>query len=232
VKLLGLDALPARLTAGSISFQNPNLGFPDLLELPNLKFVVSGVVDIHLGEGESDKLPRLYGEFQDVRLRFPDGAPPEFGVDSLALSLENLTIGDMAGLTGGLAVGNLDDPDNLFFAGMVGGSFNGVGIKAIVATRLDGLIGLCLSANGGPAGIPLDGGMLGGILLTGATGGVYFGNSFANPCEFKGILGLDPATGNPTTPPQAARAPATPAPDVADLHVLAWKKLAEYNNQC
>jgi photosystem II stability/assembly factor-like uncharacterized protein len=232
VKLLGLDALPARLTAGSISFQNPNLGFPDLLELPNLKFVVSGVVDIHLGEGESDKLPRLYGEFQDVRLRFPDGAPPEFGVDSLALSLENLTIGDMAGLTGGLAVGNLDDPDNLFFAGMVGGSFNGVGIKAIVATRLDGLIGLCLSANGGPAGIPLDGGMLGGILLTGATGGVYFGNSFANPCEFKGILGLDPATGNPTTTPQAARAPANPAPDITDLHVLAWEKLAEYNNQC
>ncbi|MFW6353921.1 MAG: hypothetical protein ACOC3I_06000, partial [Verrucomicrobiota bacterium] len=245
--LLGQELLPFRLTSGSIAFIEDSLPLEERFALTNLRFTVSGEIDISLTEEEGgEDLPRLFGAVENVRLAFPEGfaGPPEFSLNSFGLTLENLSIGDMAGLTGGLFVGNLQTPEDLYFAGTVGGSFNGVGIKAIVATRLDGLMGLCLNVNAGPAGIPLDGGTLGGILLTGAEGGVSFGNAFSDPCDFTSYLGLGPdgappglagASGESALMPGfvarssvEAQMPAgeVAAPRVSELPVLRWADLA------
>lgn len=196
LKLLGQELLPLRLTAGSITFLDPARPLDRLFAPDNLQFTLSGEIDLSLAspEANAEGVPRLYGALDNVIVSLPDGftGPPRFSVNTFVLTLENLSIGDLAGLTGGLAVGNLQNPSELFFAGTVGGGFNGVAIKATVATRLDGLIGLCLAVNAGPAGIPLDGGTLGGILLTGAQGGVSFANQFADPCDFQSYLGLAP----------------------------------------
>lgn len=225
--LLGQSLLPFRITSGSITFLNPTAALNRLFDPTNLLFTFSGVVNISLGDTNDPTTPRLFGAVDNVQVRLPQGfsGAPQFSVNTFALALENLTIGDIAGLSGGLAVGNLNDPPNLFFAGLVGGGFNGVGIKAIVATRLDGLLGLCLSANAGPAGIPLDGGTLGGILLTGAEGGVSFLNAFADPCDFKSFLGLSD-TGLP--PADSAKSLAKHSGvQVSDLDVLTWAELKD-----
>ncbi|RME90616.1 MAG: hypothetical protein D6766_13000, partial [Verrucomicrobia bacterium] len=242
--LLGQELLPLRLTAGSVMFLTPGLPLNQLFAPTNLLFTVSGEVNVSLSspDAESPDVPRLFGAVENVQIGLPNGYAglPNFSLNTFALTLENLSIGDLAGLSGGLAVGNLQNPEELYFAGTVGGGFNGVAVKAIVATRLDGLIGLCLKANAGPAGIPLDGGSLGGILLTGAEGGVYFGNQFGDPCDFKTFLNLN----EDGTPPDAVvpapslaafRAPkrVSPAPSVwtgprvSDLPVLTWAELAE-----
>jgi photosystem II stability/assembly factor-like uncharacterized protein len=237
LRLLGQELLPFRLTAGSLAFANPALPLDELFVPENLIFTVSGELDLSLTSPDtaSTDLPRLFGAVEDVRITLPQGfaGPPTFSLDTFVLLLENLSIGDLAGLTGGLAVGNLSNPSELFFAGTVGGGFNGVAIKAIVATRLDGLIGLCLDVNAGPAGIPLDGGSLGGILLTGAQGGVSFANQFADPCDFKSYLQLsssgtptDGATNTATAIALAAPAAVRPAIPVSHLRVLPWAELA------
>lgn len=257
--LLGQSLLPFRPTAGSLAFLTPGLPLNRLFAPTNLLFTVSGEVNVSLSspDSESPDVPRLYGAVQDVQISLPSGygGPPHFSLNTFALTLENLSIGDLAGLSGGLAVGNLRDPANLYFAGTVGGGYNGVAVKAILAARLDGLIGLCLKANAGPAGIPLDGGTLGGILLTGAEGGVFLGNEFADPCDFTSYLqlnedGLPPADANtppngaasslralsvrsrPAAPwsPTAERNPIPPPPTslpVSRLKVVTWDKLAE-----
>jgi photosystem II stability/assembly factor-like uncharacterized protein len=222
--LLGQSLLPFRITSGSIAFKSPTAPLERLFDPTNLIFTLSGQVNISLGDTNDSTVPRLFGAVDNVQVSLPNGfnGLPSFSVNTFALALENLTIGDMAGLSGGLAIGNLNDPPNLFFAGMVGGGYNGVGIKAIVATRLDGLLGLCLSANAGPAGIPLDGGTLGGILLTGAEGGVSFLNNFADPCDFASFLNLGPGG----TPPAGAALSKARGPDVASLSVIPWDELA------
>ncbi|MHC1764756.1 MAG: hypothetical protein AB9869_10715 [Verrucomicrobiia bacterium] len=239
LKLLGQELLPFRLTAGSLTFRSPGLPLDRLFTPTNLVFTLSGEIDISLNSADGNSTaPRLFGAVENVQVSLPSGfaGPPAFSLDTFVLLLENLSIGDMAGLTGGLAVGNLNNPAELFFAGTVGGSFNGVGIKAIVAARLDGLLGVCLAANAGPAGIPLDGGTLGGILLTGAEGGVSFLNEFADPCDFTSYLQLTP-DGTPGAAPAAVGAGATPTarplvlnrgPRVSHLSVLGWEQLAEF----
>lgn len=236
LKLLGQSQLPFRITAGSIAFVDPAKPLNQLFAPQNLRFTFSGVVDISLAAPDSNKpgkIPRLFGAVDNVQVSLPTGfnGPPQFSVNTFVLSLENLTIGDMAGLSGGLAVGNLNQPEDLFFAGMVGGGYNGVGIKAIVATRLDGLLGLCLAVNAGAAGIPLDGGTLGGILLTGAEGGVSFLNNFADPCDFRSFLGLTEGGTPAGAGTQAAGEPAIRAasgPRVSQLRVLNWQQLDRF----
>ena len=236
LKLLGQSLLPFRITAGSIAYINPARPLNQLFAPENLRFTFSGVVDISLAPPDANEpgaLPRLFGAVDNVQVTLPNGfnGPPVFSVNTFALSLENLTIGDMAGLSGGLIVGNLNTPEDLYFAGTVGGGYNGVAIKAIVATRLDGLIGLCLSVNAGAAGIPLDGGTLGGILLTGAEGGVSFLNNFADPCDFKSFLGLSGGGEPAAAPIQAASAAgslAASGPKVSQLRVLGWDQLNRF----
>ena len=230
------EVVPFQITDGSVVFQTPSLPLPEMLAPANLLFTLSGSINISLGEG--DNAPRLYGAVDNLAFTLPQGfsGPPEFQINTLMLELQNLAIGDMVGLTGGVAVGNLNDPPNLFFAGEVGGGYNGVGITAIVALRLDGLLGLCLKASAGPAGIPLDGGAVGGILLSGAEGGVSFANQFADPCDFKAYLGLNEHGQPAGSPALAGRPAAAPALDstsidesarlpVSRLSALKWDDL-------
>lgn len=243
LNLLNIEALPANLTAASIALVDTSRPPAERFALDNLVITASGNVNISLGE--EDPSPRLYGAVENFQVRFPRSANgPVFNVNAFALTLENLTIGDLAGISGGLMVGNLNQPEDLYFAGLAGATFNEVGVKAIVAARLDGLIGLCLDVNAGPLGIPLDGGVLGGVLLTGATGGVSFSNTFADPCDFKSYLNLDSETGEPAPPPDRppigylgiAGEPAPPPggerlasmdsfPRVRSLPVIPWEDL-------
>lgn len=229
LKLLNLEDLPANLTAASIALAEPTRDPAQRFDLDNFIITASGYVDISLGDGTDS--PRLYGAVENFQVRFPSSqSPPAFNMNAFALTLENLSIGDLGGISGGLMVGNLNNPDELYFAGMAGATFNDVGIKAIVATRLDGLIGLCLDVNAGPVGIPLDGGVLGGVLLTGATGGVSFVNSFSDPCEFKSYLSLDDTTGEPLSPVPITtnRQPLSiDLPRVSSLSVIPWENLSD-----
>lgn len=231
LKMLGQENLPLRITEGSVEFLNPGLPLNQLFNPTNLRFTISGEVNVALSppDAKEPQLPRLSGAVNRAVITLPNGfaGAPQFSVNGFFLNLENLKIGDMAGLSGGLAVGNLNSPSELFFAGMVGGEYNGAGIKAIVAARTTGLIGLCLAVNAGPAGIPLDGGTLGGILLTGAEGGVSFLNQFADPCDFQSFLELS-SDGRPPSPPSGAlRAASFIGPRVSDLAVLSWAELHE-----
>jgi photosystem II stability/assembly factor-like uncharacterized protein len=227
--LLNLSELPANLTEASIALIDTSRSPETRLDLDNIVITASGYVNIELSQEAN--APRLYGAVDDFQVRFPasTNGTPQFNVNSFALTLENLEIGDLGGISGGLMVGNLNQPEDLFFAGLVGATFNEVGVKAIVAARLDGLIGLCLDVNAGPLGIPLDGGALGGVLLTGATGGVSFNNTFSDPCDFKSYLSLDTSSGQPTPTPQPASgriAASEAGPNVRDLAVIPWSELA------
>ncbi len=210
LQLLQQQNLPFQITAGSITFINPALPLNQLFAPTNLRFTFSGAVDISLSPPDAGHPigPRLFGAVNNVQVSLPNGfsSPPQFSINTFSLALENLKISDLAGLSGGVAVGNLNGPEPLFFAGQVGGLFNGVGVKAIVALRLNGLIGACLAVDLGPAGIPLDGGTLGGILLTGAEGGVSFGHTFSDPCDFKSSLQLN-SNGTPGGPALARALP-------------------------
>ncbi|MEZ5325467.1 MAG: choice-of-anchor D domain-containing protein [Verrucomicrobiales bacterium] len=78
----------------------------------------------------------------------------------------------------------------------------------------------------------LDGGMLGGILLTGGSGGINFKNSFADPCDFESYIDFDnmtenfPAAGtlpdpnNPNDPGRPANPEEIPFPLVEAGYVL------------
>ncbi|MEY3000360.1 MAG: hypothetical protein RL648_574, partial [Verrucomicrobiota bacterium] len=229
LNLLNLPELPANLTEASIAFADTTRPPSTRFDLDNLIITASGNINIELTDEAN--APRLFGAVEAFQVRFPanNNGAPQFNVNSFGLTLENLEIGDLGGISGGLMVGNLNRPEDLFFAGLAGATFNGVGVKAIVAARLDGLIGLCLDVNGGPVGIPLDGGALGGVLLTGATGGVSFNNTFSDPCDFKSYLSLDTSTGRPTPPPQPTGdriAASDSGPNVRDLAVIPWSDLA------
>jgi len=223
LRLLQQDLLPFSIDSATLEFlQDPGQLTLEAFRPENLQLIVSGSVTVGIpgfaqtedDQGEGDvPIPSLSGGVQNLAVTFPDGfsAPPHFALSTLVLELKGLTIGDFGGLSGGLAVGNIDDPLNLFFAGTVGGALNGVKVKATLAMTLEALVGICLDVNAGPAGIPLDGGTLGGILLTGASGGLSFGNTYNDPCNFKSLLGLGPD--------------GRPAADAADLpQGLPWTR--------
>ncbi|BET66413.1 hypothetical protein ASA1KI_13310 [Opitutales bacterium ASA1] len=208
LNLFQQELMPLRISQAGICFVNPDAPLDQLFAPQNVVLLVSGEVVVGIpgfdaSEGGDDAaLPRLAGGVECLRVAFPNGfnGLPTFSIDGLVLQLENLSIGDLGGITGALALGNINDPANLFFAGKAGASMNGVGLTVIFAATLQGPIGLCLDVNAGPAGIPIDGGSLGGVLLTGAAGGVSFGSRFADPCDFNELLGLRPDGRPPGSP--------------------------------
>jgi photosystem II stability/assembly factor-like uncharacterized protein len=176
----------------------------------NIKLILSGSLRLNVpgfddpGTTGGPPVPSIEGDVQNLTLGFPSGflQPPSIAATGVRLALRNLTIGDLAGITGSVGLANLDDPSRLIIAGEAGADFNGVGVKLLIAAGFDGLIGICIKANAGPAGIPLDGGALGGILLTGAAGGVKFRGGFGDPCEFSSYLNFG-ADGSPSfNPPE------------------------------
>ena len=204
----GIEELPVTLTRLSFGFTEGGRPLETLFAPDNLFVVVSGGVRLEIpGGGDDVPAPRIAGSVTDLAIRFPEGlsGPPVFTANGLSLVLEDFGVGDLGGISGGLTVSNLQNPSDAVFSGVLGATYNGVGLKVFAAFTTRGPLGLCIDANAGPAGIPLDGGVLGGILLTGAQGGVSFGNTFADPCDFRSDPRLT-APNTPATPPPAALA--------------------------
>ncbi|MEZ5303159.1 MAG: choice-of-anchor D domain-containing protein [Verrucomicrobiales bacterium] len=182
----------------------PAAGQPGLFDLDNLAFrITAGAEFPPAAGGVAPEGPRFGGEVRDVVVSFPTGnlLQPEVGLSGIVMGIEGLDIPPLSGLTGQLALLNLDqltsDPAslaNVTFVGQLGGSFNGPEIGALLAASPLEFHGACLSVNAG-VGIPLDGGVLGGILWTGAAGGIHFQNGFADPCEFSTFVQTDGSTG-------------------------------------
>ena len=76
---------------------------------------------------------RIVGAHVDLRRDQQGNLQPEFNLNGLGVALQNVDIPPLGGLTGGLFVGNLNDPANLYFAGTVGGTVNDVGAEVTLA---------------------------------------------------------------------------------------------------
>jgi photosystem II stability/assembly factor-like uncharacterized protein len=192
--------LPVYPTMIGVEFLNPALpifpsaGQTGLLDPLNVRLLLSGVVSIPPpvagapGGGTPSDLPGIGGSVDNLAItlmRQGDLIVPNFSINGLGLKLSGVDVPPLGGLNGTLYVGNLNDPANLYFAGSVGGTVNEVGAKISMGVhRSKGLLGAVFDLDVGPAGIPIDGGALGGILLTGGSGGLSFGNTFAQPADF------------------------------------------------
>jgi len=89
---------------------------------PPLHLQRRGDISLAAPDADHPTVPRLFGAVNNVQVTLPDGfsGAPHFSINTFSLALENLTIGDMAGLSGGVTVGNLNNPSELFFAGEAG----------------------------------------------------------------------------------------------------------------
>lgn len=230
------EALPVYLSKAGLTFKNaalplvPGPGQTGLFDLTNLIITISGGVNLPNKVALDAGAPGFAGEVNDIAMSLQRDAQnhllPEFSLNGLGVALRNVDIPPLGALTGGLYVGNLNDPDNLYFAGTVAGTVNDIGAGITMAVhRQKGLLGACFELDVGPAGIPLDGGALGGILLTGGKGGLSFGNRFADPCDFRSYIQFTSVNGtnqpandgstdsfDPTGPPSPPALPPTPSP--------------------
>lgn len=208
--LQGSSALPVTITEVGLAFAN-GLPLDQAFQPQNLQIDLSGFADFKLpisqgdptGTGEpvpGSKIPRLFFALDHFRFGFPNGfaAPPSLSTNGLTGEIQNLSVGDFVGLTGGLSLQGLQGPQEaITIGGVVGATIKGVGAKVALAAKMTGLVSLCLDVNLGPAGLPIDGGALGGVLLTGASGGVNFANLGApDPCGAFARLGFG-ADGRP-----------------------------------
>ncbi len=215
-----LQKIPARLSKASFTFDDREAPLSRLFHPTNINLKVSGVLAFP-ATGD----PMFETSFDDAKIDVGEkGAAVFNGLDGLSMTLRGLAIPPIddiggrvfaSGLSGGTSsaarlhgipggTGNGGfDLDNLFLAGRVVGSYQGYKVNLLVAFRVSGMVGVCIDVNAGSVGIPLDGGVLGGVLLTGASGGIALGTGFIDPCEFTSYLGPDgkPKPGVTALPP-------------------------------
>lgn len=175
-----VEGLPLQVSEASFSFVDRNLPLPDLLAPDNL------IIGVSAGIAIPPEAPIVSGQVNGLTVKMRQGIP-EVQLDGFGFGISDFEVPPLS-LTGQVYVGGLANPENLFFAGQVGGSLNGAGVTALVAFNLRGPIGICFDVNAGPAGIPLG---PTGFLLTGVSGGVSFANSNADPCDFAALIQLD-----------------------------------------
>ena len=204
VKSLALNFLDAdRPLIGTAG--NPGRFDPDNIELiltAGAEFPPAPPVDIEDLE-DVEQLPptgpRIGGEITNLRITYPSGnlLLPEFSLDAVRMGIEGLDVPPLKGLSGQVALLNLDQlradpprPDLVTFAGEMKADFNGTGVGVLLAASPNTIHGAGITASL-PGGIPLDGGVLGGILWNGASGGIHFKNSFDDPTEFESYLERD-----------------------------------------
>lgn len=230
--LQGSSALPITISEVGLTFLS-SLPLDQAFRPENLQVDLTGFADFKLPTGQGDatstgeqgpgsKIPRIYFALDHFKFGFPNGfgAAPTLSTNGLSGQIENLNVGDFAGLTGGLSLQGLTGPvEAVTIGGVVGATIKGVGAKVALAAKMSGLVTLCLDVNLGPAGIPLDGGALGGVLLTGANGGVNFANQgAADPCSAFARLGF----GLDGRPLPAARGSALERARIAEPVGLTW----------
>lgn len=197
--------LPARVSAAKFEFIQPNLPLRQLLHPTNVNLTFSAVVSIpssskKVFEGSVDRLKINIKQDGKAEIKDLDG----FSILMKGLNLPPLNqlggVLHVAGLSSGNAGGGRaaapaglfgGDISDLFLAGSLEGDYQGYRVQVLVGLRPAGMVGACVDFNAGSAGIPLDGGSLGGILMTGAQGGMVFGQGFTDPCEFTSFLDAD-----------------------------------------
>lgn len=173
-----------------ITLKNPDLELPNLLAPTNLSLKMSAHVSIPPDD------PFLAGRIDNIGLTVtPSGYLQIDSISGLGLEIGGLDIPPLEEISGRLYIGGLADrstgaptPDKIYFAGRAAGSYNGYKLKMLMAVNLAGPIGMCADLNVGAVGIPLDGYVLGGVLLTGASGGVSFLNNGQDPCSFTSYM--------------------------------------------
>jgi hypothetical protein len=217
-EILGtLEQLPLKLRELEVTFIEPD-PLPARLDPTNIRVTLSAELSLPLPSGGN-----LIGMVDDISVHFnkqglpirKDGSP---GIDigGIGMGIDEFEAGGIL-LTGIVYLGGLDDPDDLFFAGKVGGKFNGSGVSALLALGPKGPRGLCLEVSGGSAGITLPY----GFVLSGAEGGLIFPNldgrvSNADPCDIRTYIRL-----NDDGKPERTDQPAVSKPEVsADEQVI------------
>jgi len=200
--LIGSPGRPGRFAADNM----------ELMVTAGAEFPPSPPIDVSDPAKLPPSGPRFGGEITNLRITYPDGNPllPQFSLDAVRMGITGLDVPPLKGLSGQVALLNLDQlrsnpprPDRVTFAGELKADFNGTGVGVLMAASPSALHGAGLTASV-PGGIPLDGGVLGGILWNGASGGLHFLNSFADPTEFATYLQRDNAgnfTGADEFPP-------------------------------
>ena len=201
--LEAVEALPVQLTKAGFEFLDKQRPLPRLLRPDNLQIILGAALTLPIPPDAA-----ITGRIDDLLVRFNPNGLPEVRVSGIGMGVENIGIGDSMTLTGMVYLGGLDDPEGkLFFAGKLGGKFNGAGIEALAAFGVKGPLGVCLDLSAGPAGIPLG---PSGFLLTGAAGGVSFVNRNTDPCDFTTYVQLGD-DGRPLENPAPLPAPAEPS---------------------
>lgn len=197
--------IPVRVTSASFEFKDRNKPLPDLLKPANVNLKFSVLASI-----PSKEKTLFEGTVNDLKVTVSqDGKPKLEDVDGFGMLIKGLKLPPISDIGGGMLVSGLSkvagvnrggparagvfggDLDDLFLAGTAEGSYQGYKIKLLLAFRTTGIVGACLDFNAGSVGIPIDGGYLGGLLLSGASGGIALGNGFNDPCEFTAYLGPD-----------------------------------------
>ncbi len=186
-----MEQLPLKVRDLEVAFIEPD-PLPAKLDPTNIRVTLSAELEIPLSSGS------LLGMVDGISVHFNEhGIPirkdgnPGIDIEGIGVGIDGFEAGGML-LTGVVYLGGLDDPEDLFFAGKVGGKFNGTGVSALLALGMKGPRGLCLEVSGGSAGITLPY----GFLLTGAEGGVVFPNldgrvSNADPCDIRTYITLN-----------------------------------------
>jgi len=180
------EYLPCRISKVGLGFQNPdlplsNIGFEDLKNLfdpENLIVVISGEIGLPTIEQSI-----FSGSVNDLAVRLdPDNDwASVIDLNGLCISANIKEITGMP-ISGQMCIGGLGEnasADDLYFAGEMEAGIGTAKVKALVAAKLKGLVGVCFGLNT-PVGIPL----AYGFSLTGAEGGVSFANNPGDPCEF------------------------------------------------
>jgi hypothetical protein len=189
--------LPIRVTQAGIRFIDKELPLPRLVQPSNIEISLGAEADVPFGSGNG-----LLARVDRVVARLEKGIP-RVTLGGLGFGVDNLQLPSMS-LSGVVYLGGLDGPpENLLFAGKLGGTSNGTGITCLVAFEPKRPLGVCIDVSGGSSGIPLG---ETGFLLTGISGGVSFANSNTDPCEFTTYVKLE-ADGRPRRLPTTRPAP-------------------------
>lgn len=224
-----VEGLFLDVSAVGIAFLDPNLRLPRLLNPENIRLTVSASLNLPPED------PLFFARVDGLTLHWTNDTL-QASLSGVGLGFDNLDFPPLT-LKGIVYVGGFNPADvfhspNLFFAGQVGGKIEDVGVLATLAVTPRGILGVCLDVNAGPAGIPIDGGALGGVLLTGAAGGVTFTNA-SDPCDFMSYIVI-PGGGAPAGPapmplplaPRTVTGMGVPASSPLPRELITWSQLA------
>lgn len=173
----GLGGLPLQITGASIKLRHKK-PLPEVLAPNNVLIRLSAKLSVPL-DGDGAALTSV----DDLTIAIDDHGIPRIAIGGLTIGVSDLTLGTMV-FSGAMTLRNLRDPSHLIIAGELGGTYNGAGITALVALRMEGGVptplGVCLNVSGGQSGITLPY----GFMILGASGGISYANTNRDPCEF------------------------------------------------